>query len=50
MKKRVIRIVGIILFIILGIYLGFLFYKDYQIRHAKIEVILKEDLSMEFGE
>lgn len=50
MKKRIIIIVGIIILIILSIYLGFVFYKDYRIRHAKIEVILKDDLSMEFGE
>lgn len=46
MKTRGIIILSVIMLSIIGI----LFYKDYQIRHAKIEVILKEDLTIEFGE
>lgn len=50
MRKKIIIVLAVIIFIILGIYFGILFYKDYKIRHAKIEVILKNDLSIEFGE
>lgn len=50
MRKKIIIVTIVIISIVLGTYFGILAYKDYQIRHAKIEVILKDDLSIEFGE
>lgn len=50
MKKRILMIISIVILIISIVYFGILFYQDYRLRHAKIEVVLKEDLSLEFGD
>ncbi len=48
--KKVIMIVGIVLFILGISIVGYKYYRWYQIKHAKIEVILKDDLTVDFLE
>jgi GH25 family lysozyme M1 (1,4-beta-N-acetylmuramidase) len=50
MKKRILIIIGVLFLLLLFSILGYKYYQWYRIKHAKIEVTLVNDLTVEFLE